>query len=1123
MREIIAVCRSGKKSRIRTARILDRYFWRIGDRTWRGKATNACLDRVTRELRRSAARNTAVTIQEIRSTRASRVPLIRIGSRLAFSDDGLVPIAMHPASVHRKKKGTSGENCAGAAVRIAALFHDLGKATDLFQEKLRRALTHDVAEADPIRHELFSAIVWDHLFGRTEDSDLCDSLSQLEPQMIDQACVNAIDGLISIHAKPEKEIPFFFLNREGTLSHLVGMLILTHHRLPDGGSDHMTAIACRHVNKDALLCKADLRIANGKPFWHELWWMRRLRREASHLVPGKHISSADIALRAALMLADHVGSALSERSERTPDHLANTMSAKPGSNGRVAADSLTRHVQRVYANAHGTFDLLHRYRDRFPALLADQIPSGIVLPSPSTDPRFCWQEVAATAARTLCNTRTGGFFACVLSGTGTGKTRGAPTILANAAMGDKLPERRQFRMSLCLGLRSLATQSAKEYVEDLGFRNDDISVLIGQPPIQFPQETVEKRTDYDGAASLIELPEWLRVERANGSIPKEGSERETDWLRGLSFDTGYSMPAYCDIVLEKVGKRKTDATRLLAAPVMIGTIDHLMGVAQTVNTRFLIPSIRVLTSDLILDEIDQYNGEDISAICRLVFQAGAAGRRVIIMSATLAPDIAETLYKAYTKGWEEFAKFQGTSPHVHLLCTGDSSKSCLTNKDGRNLHEILSGCRGAILRELKAATPLRRGEICQPCETWDELVDQIDVSCSRLHDMNAVQINGFQVSCGLVRMTRITHTAAMATRLPSGKLADRKSSRLRVKLCLHSQFPNLQRAWIEDQLKRALTRKGTRPDEGLASLCRSADLFFRAQEIGANDIEIVVITSPVIETGNDLDFDYAVVDPISIRSIIQSAGRVCRHRAVARKRSANILILGRSPVAIQSGALKFPGIETPPHCHTKVGRKNLDCFEHRLFRCLAGEAEFRGVTVEPLLSDDGNIPIRDLEAELRQEFMGTEECQPLGTYLNHLNSRLNLEITRSRKFRRSVAGDILYQMKYEDIKDPEWEYNLSPGSRYSEFRKTKNLSVAFEDQGITLFTNPVRSALMEFQEGVGYELAEEEPKSLMQVQIPQYDTSEPFEPAITWSEFTGFTRGSPKDLFGPFGKIELNQ
>lgn len=91
MREIIAVCRSEKASRDRVARVLDRYFWRIGDRTWRGKATNACLDRVSKELRKRATRNTAVVIHEIRSSSESRVPIIRIGSRHAFSDEGLFP------------------------------------------------------------------------------------------------------------------------------------------------------------------------------------------------------------------------------------------------------------------------------------------------------------------------------------------------------------------------------------------------------------------------------------------------------------------------------------------------------------------------------------------------------------------------------------------------------------------------------------------------------------------------------------------------------------------------------------------------------------------------------------------------------------------------------------------------------------------------------------------------------------------------------------------------------------------------------------------------------------------------------------------------------------------------
>lgn len=1120
MREVIAICRSGKKSRVRTAQVLDRYFWRIGDRTWRGKATNACLDRVARELRRKATRNTAVTIHEIRSTKSSRLPLIRIGSRTAFSEDGLVPIAVHPTAAQRSITGSHAEVCAGAIVRIAALFHDLGKATRLFQKKLRSALKKDaVNTADPIRHELFSAMVWDNLVGDVEDSEICQVLSNLTPNAVDRGCDKAAGGLSDLYKNPENEIPFRFLGREGTISHVVGMLILTHHRLPDCLSwNHTTVVARRHVNAKAPFHRNDLLVAEGKRFWHENWWMRRLLRDAKLLTSGNNISNVDIALRGALMLADHLGSAHKEMSEEIPDHLANTMK----NDGRtVAGDSLAKHVHRVYANARGTFNLFHRYRDRFPALLANQIPTEIIFPLPSTNPRFGWQANAADAVRSMCEKKEGGFFACVLSGTGTGKTRGAPTILASAALNDARPERRYFRPNLCLGLRVLATQSANVYVDDLGFRDEDVSVLIGQPPILFADEQEESSTDRSGSASLIKLPEWLRVEQAVGSVPKEGSKRETDWLRGLSLDTDRGLPAYCDLVFETAGEREGNARRFLAAPIIVGTIDHFMAVAQPVNSRFLIPSIRLLTSDLILDEIDQFDGEDIAAICRLIFQAGVGGRRVIIMSATLTTDIATALHEAYVRGWAAYAQYQNQSSHINLLCTGDALGSCFTNGEGQSFNEIMANSRRMALKGIHMAAHERRGEIGAPCETWNELVEQTDRDCSRFHEKTAAMIEGFRVSCGMIRMTRIAHTAAMATQLPSGRLCDRAPLRLRVKLCLHAQFPRLLRAWIETRLKRALTRNGSNPNVGLTALCLREGLFRRACEIGASDIEIVVITSPVIETGNDLDFDYAVVDPISIRAIIQAAGRVQRHR-VGGCSHTNVLILGRSPIAMERGDLSFPGVETPPHKDTKVKRECLARFPKRLFNDLAGDAKFLKVTAEPLLSGEGTVPLRDAEENLRRTMIDTSEVQPLGKYLDRLNARFNLAMTRSRKFRRSNSQDILYRMIGEDIEGAEWYHNLAPGLRYSTFRPAENLCLEIGKQGAILFENPVRSAWEEYWERGSHENSQAALRTLMQVQIPDHEKNDVVGPQMTYSDFTGFTRGEPKDLFGPFGKTVQN-
>ena len=392
------------------------------------------------------------------------------------------------------------------------------------------------------------------------------------------------------------------------------------------------------------------------------------------------------------------------------------------------------------------------------------------------------------------------------------------------------------------------------------------------------------------------------------------------------------------------------------------------------------------------------------------------------MSATLTPDIAEVLHEAYARGWTEFARSWSISAHVNLLCTGDGPGSWFTNEGGRTLPEVLCDCRCEVLHGIRSAPVFRRGEILPSCEEWADLVRQIDTGCSRMHELNSVTVDRFRISVGMVRMTRISHTVSLAAQLPSGGLR----SCLRVKLCLHSQFPRLHRAWIETRLKRALTRKGNDPEAGIRSLCQTEDqnLFEHATKIGVRDIEIVVVTSPVIETGNDLDFDYAVLDPISMRSIIQSAGRVRRHRPAVGDHP-NVLILGRSPIAMQSGKLSRLGVETEPADETMVARVSLlECFEDRLLRDLAGDETFSHITAKTMISGEGNVPLRDAEACLRKRMISTDEAQPLGKYLLHLNARLNLTMTRSRKFRRSITRDILYLKIGDDLKDAG---NCSPG------------------------------------------------------------------------------------------------
>lgn len=1113
MREIIAVCRSEKRARDHVARVLDRYFWRIGDRTWRGKATNACLDRVAKELRKRATRNTAVVLHEIRSAAESRKPIIRIGARHAFSPEGVVPVAMHPAQHRAGAARSQAERSSAAAVAIAALFHDLGKAFALFQGKLRRALLGEKGEGDALRHELISAAVWDQLSGALPDAGLIVALKALTPAQIDAACGAVQPALRALFQRAQDGVqftlPFAFLRQEGTLASTIGLLILTHHRLPSSEHDHVTLTIHRHIRTESALAPGDLAVADGEPFWHALWWRGALAREAAKLCTEAPIASADMGLRAALMFADHYGSAKKQPLNSIAPHLANTITLGAACH---PADSLSRHVQRVYRYTRFSHEMIFALRERYPALDEAALPPAVALPEVSDVARFAWQAEAARAARRQCAEREGGFFAAILAGTGSGKTRAAPTILANAALGDARPERQYFRMSLALGLRVLATQSAQDYVDDLGFAARDIAVMIGDPPLNFEAQEAPVT---DGSESLITLPEWLRVESPETRIPPEGDAAEAQWLAGLSMDTDRGLPAFLSMVLEARSAPAVAAKRFLQAPVMVGTVDHLMGVAAPINARFLLQSLRVMTSDLILDEIDQYDGEDLAAIARLVYQAGAAGRRVMAMSATLTPDIAQALYLAYRTGWADHARATGCSAHVNLLMAGDAPQSICTNAGDEDIDILLARCRAALLAGIAQAPALRRGAILPPCESWDELVAQISLGATQLHQETAVRLNDLRVSVGLVRMTRIAHATALAAQLPSGD----RGGVLRLLICLHSQMPRLHRAYIETRLKRALTRKaqapGFDPEANLRALCVEFGVFERARHIGARDVEIVLVTTPVIETGNDVDFDWAILDPISTRAIIQSAGRVRRHRP-ATGHGANVLILGRSPIAMKHGKLTQPGVETP--CDPETGvtvTEALLGFEGREFRTLAGAVDFGTLTAAPLLSEDDPFPLRDAEAEMRQKMISTADTAPLGRYVSTPTVRWNLQMTQTRKFRRSETAEIEYVLLADPAATARWFVNLTPSIRGGRLVEAKRLEHAHLETAC-LFTDLTALGWAALTGG-DREMTDDDRKALLRCAIPRFTTDG--EPQHTFAELTGFTRGAEKDLFAPFGKV----
>lgn len=130
-------------------------------------------------------------------------------------------------------------------------------------------------------------------------------------------------------------------------------------------------------------------------------------------------------------------------------------------------------------------------------------------------------------------------------------------------------------------------------------------------------------------------------------------------------------------------------------------------------------------------------------------------------------------------------------------------------------------------------------------------------------------VSGKRVSFGLIRMANIAPLVNVALAL----YALGAPENTQIHLCTyHSQYPLLIRSAIEHQLDATLDR-------------RSPDAVFARPEIRSrldanpeSDHLFIVLGSPVTEVGRDHDYDWAVVEPSSMRSLIQLAGRVRRHR-----------------------------------------------------------------------------------------------------------------------------------------------------------------------------------------------------------------------------------------------------
>jgi len=246
---------------------------------------------------------------------------------------------------------------------------------------------------------------------------------------------------------------------------------------------------------------------------------------------------------------------------------------------------------------------------------------------------------------------------------------------------------------------------------------------------------------------------------------------------------------------------------LLAAPLLVCIIDHLTPATESLRGgRQIAPMLRLMTSDLVLDEPDDFDMADLPALTRLVHWAGLLGSRVLLSSATLAPALVEGLYRAYRAGRTYYQRHRGERPDEapQLCCLwidefAQTHVNCADAKadDFRTAHAQFVAQRCAALAKAEVR---RRAELVPLPPHWSGLNDKAarreefaDFVLQRawiLHqDAQNHSIDSAtskQVSFGLIRMANIDPLFDVALALFRWGAP---AANVRVHLCVyHSQF-----------------------------------------------------------------------------------------------------------------------------------------------------------------------------------------------------------------------------------------------------------------------------------------------------------------------------------------------
>ncbi len=876
-----------------TQRILDQFSERRGARTWQTAITKAGLDTLRRLLRKTARKNTAVVCYWIRGVDHTELLWI-VGATDRFNAQGAVPTNETTKNILRAKDENNWHTLREIHLltTLAALWHDMGKACAQFQKRLQPT---GIVKRNLLRHEWISLRIFQAFVGQDDDRTWLGRL--VREDFTAAECLKHVQADCRGTTSPE---PFRSLP---PLAQAVGWLIVTHHRLPIrpmGENEGLQAAMLENIPSSISAGWNEQFEASDpkefKDYWHFKHglpvdlpsWRDRAAKCARKLLdcPSEQLTQSlgnpyvTHLARLVLTLADHEYSSRSNLEDRLKGESGYPLYANTNRKTGHPNQQLDEHLQGVAKLCGEIVHALPKLAEDLPRLARHK-----GLRQRSAIERFRWQDKAAELAESIrIRTTDQGAFIVSMASTGCGKTLSNARImyaLADPAKG--------MRCAFALGLRTLTLQTGREYRERLHLGEDEVAIRVG------------------GAASRELFDRYAEevsgAESAQSLFPDEGH---------VMFEGNADAHPVLRRVLED-----SNARALLGAPLLACTVDHLIPATEsTRGGHQIVPMLRLLSGDLVLDELDDYDIDDLPAVSRLMHWAGMLGSRVLISSATLPPALVQGMFEAYREGRRVFQRNRGQRPgeEKDICCVWTDefhvkAYDCADVKAFMQAHDAFIGKRVGMIGK----APAQRRAVLLPVSIASKQPHEIRTAYARLildgalrlHEQHHARdsVSKTCVSFGLARMANIGPLYDVAQALYGFELP----AHVRMHLCVyHSQYPLLMRSAIEHRLDTVLNRKRPLAVFDLPEIRHLLDAEPHLEHI------FMVLGSPVTEVGRDHDYDWAVVEPSSMRSLIQLAGRIRRHRPEVCD-APNILLLSCNIKSLEhpgQPAFQKPGFES---------------------------------------------------------------------------------------------------------------------------------------------------------------------------------------------------------------------